>query len=255
MYFIQIPNILINFSSKNFLIFYFFLFYFVNCIFNLSDIYPTYIVNSNTIKIIHKTKNSNNKINCVFGVLENDEGKKIEKEMLNWLIHDYNIYIVYQKYPGKYFEYPALKFAQYLFKIKQIPLLLYIHTKGAFYPNRDNNIQIIVRELWKYEFSGNNIKKYTTPIINNEADVTTMFTGQNNKTTWFNGFFASYRAFELINNLDSKLGKKRWKFETLFNETKTRVLGIVKNNIDNLPHPIAREYYKKIKMNHKFNDL
>ena len=53
---------------------------------------------------------------CVFGVLENNDGKKIEDEMLNWLIPNYNIYIVYQKYPGKLFEYPALKFAQYLIK-------------------------------------------------------------------------------------------------------------------------------------------
>lgn len=29
---------------------------------------------------------------------------------------NYNVYIVYQKFPGKLFEYPALKFAQWLLK-------------------------------------------------------------------------------------------------------------------------------------------
>ena len=36
--------------------------------------------------------------------------------MLKWLIPNYNIYNVYQKYPGKLFEYPALNFTQYLIK-------------------------------------------------------------------------------------------------------------------------------------------
>jgi len=37
---------------------------------------------------------------------------KIEKELLKWFTPEYNVYIVYQKNPGKLFEYPALKFAQ-----------------------------------------------------------------------------------------------------------------------------------------------
>ncbi len=214
--------------------------------FNLYDIYPNYIAKSNTIKIIHKTSNSTNKTLCVFGVLENGFGKKIEEEMLKWLLPNYDIYIVYQKYPGKLYEYPALKFAQYLMNKKNITLLLYLHSKGAFYPNRDNGIQKVVRELWKYEYSGNNIKKYINPILNNITDVTAMFVGNCCKTTWFNGFYISYRAFNII-NLDKLLNTTRWKYEILFKNTNANVLGIIENKVDKNIHDIARKYLKLIK--------
>ena len=230
----------------------FFCFFFIKCEFNLFNIYPKYIAKSKTITISHKTKYSSNKILCIFGVLKNSYGKKIEEEMLKWLIPYYNIYIVYQKYPGKLFEYPALKFAQYLIKKKKKTLLLYVHSKGAFNPYRDN-IQNIVRELWKFEFSGNNIKKYITPIINNQTDVATLFTNEN-KTTYFNGFYISYRAFDIIGNLDKKLNKPRFVFENLFHKTKARVLGILENNVQ-VSHPVARKYYEKIKSKNKIDDL
>ena len=83
------------------------------------------IINLNTIKIIHKTKKSKYKPLCVFGVLENNNGLQIEKEMLKWLILNYNLYIVYQKNPGKLYEYPALRFAQWLIK-KKIKIIYYI---------------------------------------------------------------------------------------------------------------------------------
>jgi len=234
---------------------YFYFFIFINCEFNLFEIYPKKIAKSKTIKIIHKTKNSLNKILCVFGVLENDYGKKIEDEMLKWLLPNYNLYIVYQKYPGKLFEYPALKFAQYLIKKTNITLLLYIHSKGAFYPNR-GNIQKVVRLLWKYEFSGDNKKKYILPILNNQTDVTTMFTGSF-KITWFNGFYVSQRAFNIIRNLDRKLKKrkKRHKYEKMFRGTKVRVLGIIKNNVNKKVHYYARKYLKKNYSNKKISDL
>jgi len=214
--------------------------------FNLYDIYPNYIAESNTIKIIHKTYNSNNKTLCVFGVLENEFGKKIEEEMLKWLLPNYDLYIVYQKYPGKLYEYPALKFAQYLINKKNKTLLLYLHSKGAFFPNRDKGIQKVVRELWKYEYSGNNIKKYINPILNNIADVTAMFVGNCCKATWFNGFYISYRAFNII-NLDKLLNTTRWKYEVLFNNTNASVLGIIENKVDNNIHDMARKYLELIK--------
>ena len=39
--------------------------------------------------------------------------------MNEWLLPEYNVYTVYQKYPGKLFEYPALRFAQWLLKKKK----------------------------------------------------------------------------------------------------------------------------------------
>ena len=219
--------------------------------FNLYDIYPKYIVKLNTIKIIHKTNYSLNKILCVFGVLENDNGKKIEEEMLKWLLPNYNLYIVYQKYPGKLFEYPALKFAQYLIKKENKTLLLYLHSKGAFYPGFEKNV---VRKLWKYEYSGNNIKKYINPILNNIADVTSMFVG-NNKTTWFNGFYISYRAFNIIGNLDKYLNKSRFFYEGLFRNQNVRVLGIIKNKVDKNIYDLAKKHFLELKKNKKIHDL
>ena len=226
---------------------------YINCEFNLFEIYPKKIAKSNKIKILHKTINSLNKTLCVFGVLENKNGKKIEKEMLEWLIPNYNVYIVYQKFPGIFFEYPAIKFAQYLINKKNEKLLLYIHTKGAFYPKR-GNIQRVVRQLWKYEFSGKNKNKYILPILNNQTDVTTMFSGIK-KITWFNGFFASQRAFRIIKNKLKKRFKKRHKYEILFKKTKVRVLGIIKNNANRKVHSIARNYLNFIKLKNKTYDL
>ena len=69
----------------------------------------------NTIKIKHKSSiNMNNKISCIFGVLVNGNGLQIEKSMLDWLLPEYDVYCIYQKYPGILFEYPALRFAQWL---------------------------------------------------------------------------------------------------------------------------------------------
>ena len=97
-----------------------FIFPFIQLTFNLNEIYPKNIINLNTIKIIHKTKKSEYKPLCVFGVLENNNGLQIEKEMLKWLIPNYNLYI-----PGKLYEYPALRFAQWLIK-KKIKIIYYI---------------------------------------------------------------------------------------------------------------------------------
>ncbi len=88
--------------------------------FNLSEIFSEEIFKSNSIRIVHKSKNNNNKVLCVFGILESDIGFKIEIEMLEWLILNYDVYCVYQDYPGKYFEYPALRFAQWIIKKKSV---------------------------------------------------------------------------------------------------------------------------------------
>ena len=73
-----------------------FIFPFIQLTFNLNEIYPKNIINLNTIKIIHKTKKSEYKPLCVFGVLENNNGLQIEKEMINGLFLTI-IYILYIK--------------------------------------------------------------------------------------------------------------------------------------------------------------
>ena len=105
--------------------------------------------------------------------------------MSKWLIPNYNLYIVYQKNPGKLYEYPALRFAQWLIKKKNKNYLLYIHSKGASHPNRYKNIQIIVRKLWEHEFSGNNKNKY----------INIFLWKKKNMVQWV---FISKRVFDII---------------------------------------------------------
>ena len=130
--------------------------------YDLLKIYPKEILINNTIKIIHQNnENIKNKFLCVFGVLENENGLAIEKEMNEWLLPEYNVYTVYQKYPGKLFEYPALRFAQWLLQKKKNDFLLYIHTKGAFYPTKR---QKGIRECWKNEYTGKRKFEYIIPL-------------------------------------------------------------------------------------------
>ncbi len=59
--------------------------------FNLSEIFSEEIYKSNSIRIVHKSKNNNNKVLCVFGVLESYIGFKIEIEILEWFILNYDV--------------------------------------------------------------------------------------------------------------------------------------------------------------------
>lgn len=117
--------------------------------YNLSLIYN---YEYNTIKIKNKLniKKNSNSVVCVLGVLVNKKGIEIEKSLLKWLLPEYDIYCVYQKYPGKLFEFPALRFAQWLSIKFNISTILYIHTKGAFNQHKGQND---IRALWKNEFS------------------------------------------------------------------------------------------------------
>ena len=110
--------------------------------YNMSSIYH-YIYNN--IKIKHQSQNITNKIICILGVLVNKNGVAIEKEMLNWLLPEYDIYSVYQKYPGILYEYPSLRFAQWILQSLNKTILFYLHTKGAFHSSRS---QVSVRKLW-----------------------------------------------------------------------------------------------------------
>ena len=65
---------------------------------------------------------------------------------------EYEIYKIYQKYPGELNEYPALRFAQWLTENKNITFLLYLHTKGATHKNWKDG-SILIRKLWAREFT------------------------------------------------------------------------------------------------------
>ena len=75
---------------------------------------------------------------------------KIADSMLQWLLPEYDVYCVYQKYPGLLYEYPALRFAQWFSLLFNISVVLYVHTKGAF---NQNSGQAKIRTVWRHEFT------------------------------------------------------------------------------------------------------
>ena len=124
--------------------------------YNLTSIYLT---NYPTIKIQKQSSKKKNSLVCVLGILVNNNGIKIAKEMINWLTEEYEIYKIYQKYPGTLYEYPALRFSQWLTENHNISFLLYLHTKGASHQSfRDYTM--IIRKFWEYEFTKPKNLKY-----------------------------------------------------------------------------------------------
>ena len=87
---------------------------------------------------------------CVLGVLKSPRGLQIRDEMLSWLLKEYNVYCVEQEMHGKLFEYPALRFAQWLCCEKECDDVLYVHTKGA---GRLSDVQKKIRKMWQMQFS------------------------------------------------------------------------------------------------------
>lgn len=188
--------------------------------YNIASIYD---YNYTTIKIKKHKSNKNNSLVAVLGILVNDFGLKIEKEMLNWLTPEYQIYKIYQKYPGTLYEYPALKFAEWLTEKKNISFLLYLHTKGATHKRLTSDK--IIRKFWKNEFTKPRNKLYINQIINNKTDIATPLS--NGIYTWYNGMYISKRAFQLNKIYPSK---NRYLYEYLFENKKTRIKGIIAEN-------------------------
>ena len=247
----MIKNIttLLNIGNYNNNIYYENLFDNIDCDdYNLSLIYNKYY---NSIKIKHKSKIISSRKEskfilskkeiCILGVLCNDEGLKIEKSMLNWLIPEYDVYCVYQKYPGILYEYPGLRFAQWFSQFYNISIILYVHTKGAY--NKGKH-QEITRELWKREFTKYKKKKYIQLLKNNFCDVALPF--RIGYSTWYNGMFISKRAFNLINQIEY-YPKNRWHYESLFRKSNKmnysiRLKGVISDNI--LPNQLYPEIKK-----------
>lgn len=189
--------------------------------FNFTDIFHS---NYTSIKIKKYFSNKKKQLICVFGILVNKLGLKIEKEMTNWLEKEYIIYKVYQKYPGTLYEYPALKFAQWLVENKNISFLLYLHSKGA---SRKNIIlrSKLIRNLWKNEFTKPRNQLYISQIVNNKTDVAVPL--RKGIVTWYNGMFISKRAFQFNNII---FNKNRYVYEYYFKNNYTRIKGIVSDN-------------------------
>ena len=196
-----------------------------NDYYNMSLIY-NYSYNSIKIKHIKNIKYLKDNIVCVFGILANEKGLEIANSMIKWLLPEYDIYCVYQKYPGELFEYPALRFAQWLSLRFNIKIILYVHTKGAFH--YEHAYQEKVRKLWKLEFTSPRKKIYVQLIKKNMTDIASPF--RNGACTWFNGMFISNRAFNLINTIQY-YKYNRWTYESLFINKNIRFRGILNDKI------------------------
>ena len=208
--------------------------------YNLSSIYH---YNYDNIKIKHLSQNVTNKITCILGVLVNDNGIKIEKELIDWLLPEYDIYSVYQKYPGILYEYPALRFAQWIINTLNKTILLYLHTKGAFYPSIN---QLYIRKLWRNEFLQPRNHLYIQFILNNKTDISVPF--RKDVCTWFNGMFISKRAFNLIPEVP--ISKIRYFYEGgLFYVANMRIKGIINDNQS--PYTIGNAIIQYLKLPNK----
>jgi len=212
--------------------------------YNLTSIYS---YNYDNIKIKHLTQNPKDKIICILGVLVNQVGIRIEKEMLDWLIPEYDVYCVYQRSPGILYEYPAIRFAQWILEKLNKSLVLYLHTKGASNVYR---FQEFIRNFWKIEFKFPRNKIYIKPILNNQADVSAPF--RRNRITWYNGMFISKRAFDLIGEVPKY--KNRYLYEAvLFKNINIRIIGIIKDNQP--PLTLENEMHKHLKYLNEKNSI
>lgn len=183
---------------------------------------------------------------CVLGVLLSDNGINIEKDMLSWLINDYDVISVRQALPGKLFEYPAIQFAINLCKETNEPCL-YIHTKGAA---NFSNFQKQIRNMWKDEFVNNKSKydKVLNDNLNNSV-IICPFTGPD-KNTWFNGFFITPNAAK--NTHELKIRTCRFYWESMYrSNNNVSIIGTLlndirdikdKNNIHKLVNYIKENY-------------
>lgn len=177
---------------------------------------------------------------CVLGVVDNDSGRAIEREMREWLEPNYNLIEVL--HDGSLFEQPALRFMQDWCVTYKVPCL-YLHTKGAF--NRPE-LSASVRDMWKHEFTVN--RDLYFGIVNRPYAVVACPTTGRDKTTWHNGFVANWQAMAEHPLIEPNTN--RMKFERLFVGSNTQVVGVMRNDMHrDLGNVDARtqEIWQKIK--------
>lgn len=150
-------------------------------------------------------------IACVIGCLDNQLGKTICSELLQWVAPMFDTFVIHQDYPGILYEYPALQFAQVLSRTHKIPVM-YIHTKGAF---NENSLQWRVRQCWHDEFIGK-YDLYHNFMQKQEPFVIAPFIGKP-KIPWFNGYMANFSAWDGLGEIHSST--HRYAFEQLWRQS------------------------------------
>lgn len=174
-----------------------------------SLIYPDVGVTAEDVRIEHVSPDAAGRTVCVFGVLDTAAGREIRDGMLAWLLPEYDVWTVTQREPGTLFEYPALRFAQWLTTDRSLDCLLYVHTKGARFRSP---IQQRVCQLWQREFTAPRSTAYITA-LQDGADAACPLTGPQQQT-WYNGMFVSARALRYLPIITPQ--KDRFVFQRLF---------------------------------------
>ena len=181
------------------------------------------------IDIIHINPDSTQPM-CVFGVVMNEAGVKIENEMVAWLRNHYHVIEV--RHDGTHYEQPALRYMQNLCKDTGRPCL-YVHTKGAYNkPTRSGRI----RRMWRDEFVGKQQLYFDIVEQSNAPCVATPFTGED-RLTRYNGFVANAAAMKAIPDIVPN--DDRMVFERIFaNNKNIKIVGVCLNNVtgDTLKH-------------------
>lgn len=124
---------------------------------------------------------------CVLGVMTNERGLMIAKQMREWLI-PYDVHDVL--HDGTQFEYPALKEAKRLACLYNAPVL-YLHTRGAV------NVYTTTAQthkMWRREF-GEQWRKYQLLVKTDRPAVFAPFVDWDSYTR-YNGFIANAAAWK-----------------------------------------------------------
>lgn len=171
---------------------------------------------------------------CVFGVMSNENGLRIAKEMREWLAPVYELHEVL--HDGSQFELPALLEAQRLAKETGRPVL-YIHTRGAVNEWRTT---IPTRKMWKEEFGVQWRKYFLIADITETPLVVCPFTDYD-KETRYNGFVANAPAWA---QLDLQPSEDRMVYEKLWCHHSTPVIGMLISREDHAIKDIRKYLYK-----------
>jgi len=148
------------------------------------------------------------------------------------------------------YEYPALRFSQYLMQTLNKTMVLYLHTKGAF---NNHTGQLFVIDLWKNEFTYPRNMIYLQSILTNQTDISVPF--RKGKCTWFNGMFISKRAFDSINEVPIMTDRGFYE-GGIFASPNIKIKGIINDDIT--PEEIGKEmtqYMNKIRKKDKRNKI
>ena len=168
---------------------------------------------------------------CVFGCLLTKEGQKIKREMLKWIVPQYDCIVVNQQPPGKLYEFPGLKMAKTA-SIRFNKSVLYLHTKGAAHSTNIYN-QEKCRMVWKNEFI-DNYDSYINELNHTKGpEVLCPFSGvgANYKPTILNGFIANVDAWKLA---DIPEPIERYRYEHIFANTDVKMYARIYNDVNEL---------------------